>query len=106
MKKRLVALVVLALIVVAAPAALADHCVRCFNNQCSIAFTGGALSCTITTSGACRTSGTCSGPHPFIEEEPFAAEFTVALVERLDEPQTAAPETAVASLETTQPANR
>lgn len=106
MKKRLILLMVLALVVVVAPAALADHCVRCFNNQCAIAFTGGGLSCTITSTGACKVSGTCSGPHPFIDEEPFAAEFTVALVERLDEPQTAAPETAVASLETTRPAHR
>ena len=105
MKKRLILLVVLALVVAVAPAALADHCVRCRNNACAIAFTGGALSCTVT-GGTCTVSGTCSGPHPFIDEEPFAAEFTVALVERLDEPQTAAPETAVASLETTQPAHR
>jgi hypothetical protein len=105
MKKRLVALVVLAVVLAAAPMAMADHCRKCSNNLCAIAFTGGYSSCDDST-GTCRLSGTCGGPHPFIEEEPFAAEFTVALVERLDEPKTAAPETAVASLEATETAKR
>ena len=98
MKTRFVLLLVVVALA-AAPAALADHCVTCRNAKCSIAFTGGYQSCTQLANG-CSLSGSCGGPHPFVEEEPFGAEFEVASVERLDEPQQpAASETRVASLE-------
>lgn len=99
--KKLLMLLVLVVIVAAAPMAMADHCVTCRNARCSIAFTGGYLSCTQLANG-CSLSGACGGPHPFVEEEEWlSAEFTVASVERLDEPQQpAASETLVASLET------
>lgn len=100
MKNRLLMLLVLAMIVAAAPMAMADHCVTCRNGKCAIAFTSGYWSCTQLANG-CSLSGSCGGPHPFVEEQDyFSAEFTVASVERLDEPQQpAASETLVASLE-------
>lgn len=99
MKNRLLMLLVLAMIVAAAPMAMADHCVTCKSGRCAIAFTGGYSSCTQLANG-CSLSGSCGGPHPFVEEEYFNAEFTVASVERLDEPQQPdASETRVASLE-------
>lgn len=111
MKKRLLSLFVLTLVVLVgvAPAALADHCHRCSSGgtKCLPAFgSGGAMWCDdITTPGTCVLTGWCNGPHPLIETaEPFAADFTVASVERIDEPQPAAPsQTLVASLETPQP---
>lgn len=114
MKKRLVSLSLLAVVVVlsVAPVAMADHCKICRlradgNYSCWFATTGGKLNCDdFTTPGTCVLSGTCGGPHPLIEE-PLAADFTVASVERLDEPQTVpASETRVASLETAPAANR
>lgn len=110
MKNRLIPLLVFALIVVfaTAPAAMASHCFKCVDNECRFATTGGKPTCD-DTSGTCVLQGPlCTGPHPFIEtEEPFAAEFIVASVERLDEPQpVAAPATHVASLETPETVNR
>lgn len=110
MKKRLLSLFALTLIVLVgvAPAALADHCSRCSDAmKCRPATGSGAASC-IETPTSCTLSGTCGGPHPFVEtEDPFGADFIVASVERIDEPRTAAPsEPQVASLETPPPANR
>lgn len=105
MNKRLIGMLALAVIVVAvvAPAAMADHCRRCnINQKCAIAVTGGKPICD-DSSGTCILQGaTCTGPHPLIEEdEPFAAAFIVASVERIDEPHSTAPsEPQVASLET------
>lgn len=101
MNKRLIPLLVLAIVLASAPVAMADHCSICRNNNCRPAVTGGKPSCDIV-SGVCTLSGlTCSGPHPVIEE-PFASEFTVASVERLDEQQQPAPsEPRIASLEIT-----
>lgn len=102
MKRRLISLLILVLVLaIAAPIAMADHCRRCNPNQrCAIAGTGGFPFCD-DSSGSCILTGQrCTGPHPLVEET-FAASFTVASVERLDEPRTASPETRVASLETT-----
>jgi hypothetical protein len=109
MKKRLLPLLVLAFVLVTAPAAMADHCRKCKTTQaglqvCWIAVSGGYPFCD-ASSGSCVFQGEwCTGPHPFTEE-PLAADFTVASVERLDEAQPAKAETRVASLETTSAAN-
>jgi hypothetical protein len=91
MKKRLLPLLVLAvaIVLITAPAAMADHCRKCSLQQtCAIAVTGGFPICDDST-GTCILQGTkCTGPHPLVEE-PLAVEFTVASVERLDEPNTA-----------------
>ncbi|HEX2123340.1 MAG TPA: hypothetical protein VHL59_17045 [Thermoanaerobaculia bacterium] len=102
MKKGLFALVVLAMICAAAPEAAADHCYRCYNStNCGPSTGYGRQFCEDYT-GSCVFYGyACDGPHPFIEtEEPLAAAFVVASVERLDEPkQPADGEVRVASLE-------
>jgi hypothetical protein len=99
MKKPLLVLLIVAIVLAAAPAAFADHCRTCKSGRCAIATTGGYLSCTQLTTG-CRLEGSCGGPHPFVEEEPFAAEFLVVSVERLDEPrQPASNEVQVAAAE-------
>jgi hypothetical protein len=109
MKKRLISILVLAVVVLAtAPVAMADHCQICNSNLlCRPASSGGKLNC-VSTPTSCTLSGACGGPHPLIDVEDFAAEYTVASVERLDEPKSPASETEtrVASLETPQPANR
>lgn len=111
MKKRLLGTLVIAVILVAAvaPVAMADHCRKCnINQRCAIAVTGGKPICD-DSSGTCVLQGTtCTGPHPLIEgDESLAAEFTVASVERIDEPGSSAPsEPQVASLETAPPAKR
>lgn len=111
MKNRWIPLIALAAVLATliAPPAMADHCQRCrvttTSVSCFPATTGGYQSCTVS-GGTCVLSGTCGGPHPFIEiEEPFGADFEVASVERLDEPQQPKQdETRVASLETPAPA--
>ena len=111
MKKRLVGILVLTVILVAAvaPAAMADHSRKCnLNNRCAIAVTGGKPICD-DSSGTCVLQGTtCTGPHPLIDgDEPLAAEFIVASVERIDEPRSNAnSESQVASLETPPAAKR
>lgn len=106
MRKRFISLLVLAIVIVVAtaPVAMADHCRRCRNfTNCVIAPNFGFPFCD-DSSGMCILSGpVCTGPHPLTEPEiPFAADFTVASVERLDESQPPAPtEPRVASLETT-----
>jgi hypothetical protein len=116
MKKRLLSLFALTLIVLVgvAPAALADHCAKCNTAmKCRPAPGNGAASCNDTTPGICLLSGTCGGPHPFVETEqdPFGADFIVASVERIDdrvaEPRpTPSSEPQVASLETPPAAKR
>jgi hypothetical protein len=104
MKKGLFALVALAMILAAAPEAAADHCWKCSNFTNCVPSTGYGKSECHDYSGRCEFYGySCSGPHPFVPEEPLAAEFVVASVERLDEPQQQ-PDTEVrlASLETKQ----
>jgi hypothetical protein len=109
MKKRLPLFLVLSVVLTAvAPLAMADHCSQCnpSGTLCRPAGSGGKPNC-VVIGGVCMLSGqTCTGPHPLIETEPLASEFTVVSVERLDEPQPAASETRVASLETTQSTHR
>ncbi|HEX6097625.1 MAG TPA: hypothetical protein VF432_14955 [Thermoanaerobaculia bacterium] len=105
MKKALFALVILAVVVAAVPApdAMADHCRRCKNfTTCFPATTGGQTFCDDTSGSCVFSGGPCSGPHPFVEvDEPLAAQFTVAVVTRLDAPQApAGDETRVAALQT------
>lgn len=106
MKKRLVLMfLVFAIVLTIAPLAIADHCTTCRYGNCRPATVPAYYFCE-DLGATCSLSGWgCGGPHPFTEEEPFAAEFIVASVERLDERQPASAEqTRVASLETPAPA--
>jgi hypothetical protein len=97
---------VFAIVLTLAPAAMADHCVTCRFGNCRPATTPAYRFCEDLGS-TCSLTVACGGPHPFTEEEPFAADFVVASVERLDERQPApANETRVASLETPAPSQR
>jgi hypothetical protein len=92
MKKRLPLLLVLTFVLTAfAPLALADHCSQCnaSGTLCRPAGSGGKPTC-VVISGVCMLSGqTCTGPHPR-DEEPLAAEYTVAAVEVIEEDETPA----------------
>lgn len=107
MKKRLVLLFTLfAVVLTVAPIAMADHCTTCRFGNCRPATVPAYYFCE-DLGATCSLSGACGGPHPFVEEEPLAADFVVASVERLDEPRTVpADETRVASLETPRPIQR
>lgn len=108
MKKRLLLMfMVFAMVLTVAPLAMADHCTTCRYGNCRPATVPAYYFCE-DLGATCRMTGWgCGGPHPFTEEEPFAAEFIVASVERLDERQpAAADETRVASLETPAPSQR
>ena len=109
MKKRLVLLLmVFALVLSFAPLAMADHCTTCRFGNCWPATVPAYYFCEDLGS-SCKLTVACGGPHPFTEEEPFAAEFTVASVERLDDREPAATsqeQTRVASLETPAPSSR
>ena len=101
MKQRLVLmLMVFAIVLTVAPLAMADHCKTCKPAGCRPATVPAYYFCD-DSSGSCVLSGPgCGGPHPFTEEETFAAEYTVASVERLDDGQPVADgQTRVASLE-------
>ncbi|HEY0143800.1 MAG TPA: hypothetical protein VGF48_23130 [Thermoanaerobaculia bacterium] len=108
MKKRLILMMmVFAIVLTFAPMAMADHCVTCRYGNCFPATVPAYYGCE-DLGATCRMTGWgCGGPHPFTEEVPFAADFTVASVERLDQRQPApADETRVASLETPAPSQR
>ena len=109
MTKRLIPLLVLTLIVAIAPTALADHCERCrpVSQTCGPAITpsSGYEICYEDAFG-CHVEIAC-GPHDAPDAlTPLAAEFTVATVERLDEPKTAASEELIASIAAPLPATR
>lgn len=101
MKQRLVLmLMVFAIVLTVAPLAMADHCTTCRFGNCWPATVPAYYFCE-DLGATCNLTVACSGPHPFTDAEPFAAEFVVASVERLDDPQPApAEQTRVASLET------
>ncbi|HYI08518.1 MAG TPA: hypothetical protein VEK57_05580 [Thermoanaerobaculia bacterium] len=105
MKKRILLFLVVAVVFATAPDAMAV-CYRC--NVDKICVTGGPFGYQICRDGVggghCYLDAPCGSLAG--EVEPLAAEFTVASVERLDEPQTAASETLVASIETPPSANR
>jgi hypothetical protein len=84
MKQRLVLmLMVFAVVLTFAPLAMADHCSTCRFANCRPATVPAYYFC-VSDGVTCTLSGPgCGGPHPFAEEV-FAAEFTVASVERLD----------------------
>jgi hypothetical protein len=109
MKKRLVLMfMVFAIVLTVAPLAMADHCTTCRFGNCRPATVPAYYFCE-DLGATCSLSGACGGPHPFIEEEPFAADFVVASVERLDDPSNERPsaeQTRVASLETPLPSQR
>jgi hypothetical protein len=99
MKKPLVPLLVLAAVLALAPAAMASDCLRCkpIQQLCVPTDVGGFEICVPHTVG-------CSGDfYCYDQPAALASEFTVAAVERLDEPRTAAAETLVASAATPTP---
>lgn len=87
MKKRLVVLLSLAIALTAAPAALASHCKICteLRQECRPILNYGFSVCSWNPWDGCVLEQAC-GSH-FAPSQPLAAEFTVASVERLDEPQ-------------------
>jgi hypothetical protein len=103
MKKRLVVmLMVCAVVLTVAPLAMADHCTTCRFGNCRPATVPAYYFCEDLGS-TCSLSVPCGGPHPFTEET-FAAEFTVASVERLDghpAPEQTGEQTRTASLDET-----
>lgn len=103
MKKRVIALLLLTLVLAISPAAMANHCLRCrpLLETCGSASNYGHQICEWDTfENRCYTQFPC-GAHAAAAPEALAAEFTVASVERLDEPQqNAASETLVASNDT------
>jgi hypothetical protein len=106
MLKRMMPLLVLALVMTVASPAMAA-CLRCAPPQqnCVPTLTTGYTICEWDTfENTCYRQNPCS-VGGFAPYEPLSAEFTVASVERLDEPQPAASEPRVASL-TTHPATR
>lgn len=104
MTKRIVLLSAAALIVVlsAAPDAMANHCFRCkwvagaqeFDCVPVFGSTPGRPICE-TDGITCQTSGNQCAPHT-ASITPLASEYTVASVERLDEPNSGSSETLVA----------
>ncbi len=107
MKQRLVVmLMVFAVVLTVAPLAMADHCTTCKNGNCRPATVPAFYFCEDLGS-TCNLTVPCGGPHPFTEET-FAAEFTVASVERLDGHPTpaSAEQTRIASVETPAPSQR
>jgi len=102
MKRSSILLLVVAIALASTPSAMA--CQRCkpILLACGTAATGWEY-CEWTWDNNCITQTPCSSLLATPPSEPLAAEFTVASVERLDEPQAAATETRVASLETPAP---
>jgi hypothetical protein len=104
MTKR-IALLVVVLTVFAAPAAMADHCFRCkivpapevsyciYHTNAQFL---GWTECYSDETGCFVSGDRCYG-HPVQASTPLAADYEVASVERLDEPQTAASETVLAA---------
>ena len=104
MKKHLILLLVVAVALTSAPAAMAQ-CQKCKPAilACADVETGGWEFCKWTVENNCYYHTPCTSLLAAAPSEPLAAEYTVASVERLDEPQAAASEALVASLETPAP---
>ncbi|HYI10152.1 MAG TPA: hypothetical protein VEK57_13920 [Thermoanaerobaculia bacterium] len=105
MKRYGILLLVVAIALASAPAAMAK-CQRCKPAilACGDATIGGWEYCEWTWDNNCIVHTPCGTLAAAAPSESLAAEFIVAAVERLDEPQIAASETpAVASLETPAP---
>lgn len=103
MKKHLILLLVVAIALTLAPVAMAQ-CQKCKPAilACADVETGGYEFCKWTVDNNCYYNTPCTSFQAGEPSEPFAAEYIVASVERLDEPQ-AASETLVASIETPAP---
>ena len=101
MSKRLIPLLVLAVLVMTAPAAMATHCERCkpLNHTCvaATAIPGWDL-CYWDDFEGCVLGTECE-PHAAALSLSLASEYTVASVERLDEPATPAAQTRIASID-------
>ncbi|HET8772472.1 MAG TPA: hypothetical protein VFP80_01725 [Thermoanaerobaculia bacterium] len=96
---------VVALLIAAAPSAFADHCERCRSApppfECvPVLVRPGQTEC-IADADSCWTSGIQCSPHS--GRLALAAEYTVASVERLDEPGSPAEGARVARLAETKP---
>ena len=105
MKKRLLSLLVLAIALTVTPAAMADHCEGCrpLTQTCGPRLNFGWEICYWDVEG-CHLELPC-GDHTPSFTGALASEFTVASVERLDEPATAqTTETLVASAAAATPA--
>lgn len=112
MKRALPLLFVVGILLTLAPSAMANHCYGCKlypepNEEpprCVRYSNYGWTECYPNyETGFCDTYNWC-GPHAMLA--PLASEFEVASVERLDEPQTGAGETLVASVPAATPATR
>lgn len=114
MTKRFALLAVAALTVVlsAAPDAMASHCLRCkwvagaqeFDCVPVSGSTPGRPFCE-TDGITCQTSGNQCALHT-ASITPLASEYTVAAVERLDEPSSGSSETLLAQIQTAEPLTR
>ena len=109
MLKRMVLLLVVAIVVAGAPEALASHCLRCAPPQArcvTAVIPNGYATCEWDVfENTCYLADPC-GPHGGFTA-PLADEFQVAAVERLDDgPQSNPTEIRVASLEPAPSANR
>lgn len=103
MKRYGILLLVAAIALASAPAAMAK-CQRCKPAILGCAQTAtGWEYCEWTWDNNCITHTACGSLLAAAPAESLAAEFTVASVERLDEPQATASEPLVASLETPAP---
>lgn len=110
--KRIALLTAIALITVlsAAPDAMANHCFRCklfqqaFSCVPALGTTPGYPICE-ADDHTCQTSGTQCATHT-ASTPPLASEYTVASVERLDEPDSDSRETLVAQARVAQSTTR
>ena len=101
MKRQWILLLVLAVALMSAPVAMADHCQRCppVSQTCTPWPNFGFEFC--DDSNGCLVQFPCGDHSRQFEVESLASEFTVAAVERLDGPEQPAEDaTRVASLAT------
>jgi hypothetical protein len=102
MTKRLIPLLTLTILLATAPAAMAA-CFKCGRDPSTCVQVTVGQGWTTCEPGLndepCIYGGPACYPGGGFAPEPFDAEFEVAAVERLDEPQPTAPETRVAALE-------
>lgn len=109
MKKQWILLLVLAIALTSAPAAMAAHCQRCrpLTQSCGPAPNFGYQTCEWDVfENNCYLVTACGSHLNAAPSEPLASEYTVASVERLDEPNAPADATQVASLATPSTPNR
>jgi hypothetical protein len=104
MKRIVPLLFVFALVLIAVPDAQANHCVRCEFGDPSFTCIDqrrvGWTECFIDENHLCHNAGVQCTDNP--NAAPLASEYTVAVVERLDEPATTPAETQIASTDAVQ----